>query len=101
MTEITRTLTVTWDDPMPVAQAARGTDSGLAFLQRIVSGALPQPPIACLMNFRLSEVSEGKAVFTCVPDEYHYNPIGVVHGGLAATLLDSAMACAVHTTLLG
>jgi uncharacterized protein (TIGR00369 family) len=51
------------------------------------------------MNFKLDEVSEGHAVFTVEPDEYHYNPIGVVHGGLAATLLDSAMGCAVHSAL--
>ena len=52
-----------------------------------------------LMNFSLIEVGEGHAVFAVEPAEYHYNPIGVVHGGLAATLLDSAMGCAVHSTL--
>jgi uncharacterized protein (TIGR00369 family) len=51
------------------------------------------------MNFQIAELSEGRAVFTVEPAEYHYNPIGVVHGGLAATLLDSAMGCAVHSTL--
>jgi uncharacterized protein (TIGR00369 family) len=51
------------------------------------------------MNFGLAELEEGRAVFTVEPAEYHYNPIGVVHGGLAATLLDSAMGCAVHSTL--
>ena len=51
------------------------------------------------MNFRISELSEGRAVFVVEPAEYHYNPIGVVHGGVAATLLDSAMGCAVHSTL--
>lgn len=71
----------------------------MEYLQKIVSGELPPPPIAALMNFRLAELSEGHAVFTVEPAEYHYNPIGVVHGGLAATLLDSAMGCAVHSTL--
>ncbi len=47
----------------------------------------------------VSEVSEGRVIFTCVPHEWHYNPIGVVHGGLAATLLDSAMGCCVQTML--
>lgn len=51
------------------------------------------------MNFRISELSEGRAVFTVEPAEYHYNPLGVVHGGVTATLLDSAMGCAVHSTL--
>ena len=51
------------------------------------------------MNFNLAELEEGRAVFTVEPAEYHYNPIGVVHGGVAATLLDSAMGCAVHSVL--
>lgn len=73
--------------------------SGLEFLQRIVSGDLAPPPFAALLNFDLVEVSEGHAAFAVNPAEYHYNPIGVVHGGLAATLLDSAMGCAVHSML--
>jgi uncharacterized protein (TIGR00369 family) len=51
------------------------------------------------MGMRFVEIEEGRAVFACEPAEYHYNPLGVVHGGLAATLLDSAMGCAVHSTL--
>jgi uncharacterized protein (TIGR00369 family) len=51
------------------------------------------------MNLELEEVEEGRVVFSLQPDEYHYNPIGVVHGGVAATLLDSAMGCAVHSML--
>ena len=93
-----RTRTVTWEDPRDLAKAAQGL-SGLDYLQKIVSGELPPPPIGVLINFRISELSEGHAVFTVEPAEYHYNPIGVVHGGVAATLLDSAMGCAVHSTL--
>ncbi len=93
-----RTRTFTWEDPRALADAARGL-SGLEFLRRVASGELPRPPISALMNFGLAELSEGRAVFTVEPAEYHYNPIGVVHGGLAATLLDSAMGCAVHSTL--
>jgi len=89
---------VTWEDPRPLAEAGHGV-SGLEFLQRIVRGELPAPPFARLLNFDLVEVSEGHAVFAVDPEEYHYNPIGVVHGGLAATLLDSAMGCAVHSKL--
>jgi uncharacterized protein (TIGR00369 family) len=73
--------------------------SGLDFMRAIASGDVEQPPIARLLGFGVIEVGEGRAVFTADPGEQHYNPIGVVHGGLAATLLDSAMGCAVHTTL--
>ncbi len=94
----TRTRTFTWEDPRAAVEAGRGL-SGLEYLQKIVAGELPRPPISALMNFGLSELSAGRAVFTVEPEEYHYNPIGVVHGGLAATLLDSAMGCAVHSML--
>ena len=93
-----RTRTVSWEDPHALAEAARGL-SGLEYLRKMVAGELPRPPISALMNFGLTELGEGRAVFTAEPAEYHYNPIGVFHGGLAATLLDSAMGCAVHTTL--
>jgi uncharacterized protein (TIGR00369 family) len=96
--ETTRTRTITWEDPMPSAQAVR-TMSGLEYLRALQAGELPPPPIAVLMGMQLAEVSEGHAIFTAEPAEYHYNPIGVVHGGLAATLLDSAMGCAVQSTL--
>ncbi|HEX8176211.1 MAG TPA: PaaI family thioesterase [Pyrinomonadaceae bacterium] len=94
----TRTRTITWEDPRALAEAGRKL-SGLEYLQKIVTGELPRPPIGSLMNFNIAELSEGRAVFTVEPAEYHYNPIGVVHGGLAATLLDSAMGCAVHSML--
>ena len=73
--------------------------SGAAFLRAIAEGRLPPPPIASLMAFDIEEVGEGRVVFAVEPQEFHYNPIGVVHGGLAATLLDSAMGCAVHSML--
>jgi len=93
-----RTRTYSWQDPR--ASAAKiGEMSGLEFLRAIAAGQLPGPPIAHTLGFTLSEVSEGLAVFTVEPKEFHYNPIGVVHGGLAATLLDSCMACAIQTTL--
>jgi len=93
-----RKLTITWEDPRALAEAGRGL-SGLEYLKKIASGELPRPPIGALMGFGLAEIGEGTAVFTVEPAEYHYNPIGVVHGGVAATLLDSAMGCAVHSTL--
>jgi uncharacterized protein (TIGR00369 family) len=73
--------------------------NGLDFLRAIASGDVPGAPIAELMGFEPVEAEEGRVVFACVPGERHYNPIGSVHGGLAATLLDSAMGCAVHSTL--
>lgn len=93
-----RSRTVSWQDPYVLAKAGRDL-SGLEYLSKIVAGELPPPPIGALMDFRISELSAGRAVFTVTPAEYHYNPIGVVHGGVAATLLDSAMGCAVHSTL--
>ena len=93
-----RSRTITWEDP--VATAARADEmSGLDYVKAIGAGEVPPPPIALLMDFRPVEVEEGRVVFAVTPAEFHYNPIGVVHGGLAATLLDSAMGCAVQTTL--
>lgn len=73
--------------------------SGLELLQRAIAGEFPPPPIAKLMDIRLTEVARGRAIFTGTPQEFHYNPLGTVHGGYGATLLDSAMGCAVHSTL--
>jgi uncharacterized protein (TIGR00369 family) len=72
---------------------------GLSFLRGVVEGSQPSPPMAETLGFALVEVAEGRAVFESEPAFRHYNPIGVVHGGFAATLLDSALGCAVHTTL--
>lgn len=91
-----RALSVTWEDPAALAEAGR-TMSGIEFLRAIRDARLPPPPIAQLLGFRLVEVEPGRAVFEVQPAEQHYNPIGVVHGGLAMTLLDSAMGCAVQT----
>ncbi len=73
--------------------------SGLDYLQAIAAGELPAAPIADLLGIRLDRVAHGRVVFSGVPDSRHYNPIGVVHGGYSATLLDSAMGCAVHAAL--
>jgi uncharacterized protein (TIGR00369 family) len=71
--------------------------SGLELLQGMIDGRYPGPPIAELLDFDLAELAPGRAVFTGRPGRKHYNPSGSVHGGYAATLLDSAMGCAVHT----
>jgi len=93
-----RTRTFTWSDPAGVGKAGLSM-AGVDFIRAIAERRLPPPPIANLMDFDIVEVGEGRVVFAVVPQEFHYNPIGVVHGGLAATLLDSAMGCAVHTLL--
>ena len=65
----------------------------------MMSGELPPPAMATTLGFALRECEVGRAVFACVPQVSHLNPLGTVHGGLAATLLDSCLGCAVHTTL--
>jgi uncharacterized protein (TIGR00369 family) len=92
-----RTRTHSWQDAAPMAQVAR-TVPGLDFLRRVVAGEFAAP-IAETLGYALIEVDEGRAVFGLQPQEFHYNPIGSVHGGIYCTLLDSAMACAVHSTL--
>jgi uncharacterized protein (TIGR00369 family) len=72
---------------------------GLEVMRLIAAGQLPPPPIAALLGMNVEEVSDGQVTFTLEPDARMLNPIGSVHGGIAATLLDSAMGCAVHTTL--
>jgi uncharacterized protein (TIGR00369 family) len=96
--ETTRSRTLVWQDPLPTA-AAGATMAGIEYMEAIVAGEVPPPPIAVTMRFGPVAVEEGRAVFAGDPGEEHYNPIGVVHGGYAATLLDSALGCAVHTTL--
>ena len=84
----------------PQALAERGLElSGLEYVHAIFEGRLPPPPIAVLMGFRGVEARPGEVVFEMEPGPQHYNPIGSVHGGVALTLLDSAMSCAVHTLL--
>jgi len=93
-----RSLEVTWQDPVELAKVARSM-AGIEFLRAMRDGKLPPPPIAALLGFTLVEVEPGRAVFEVTPGERHYNPIGVVHGGLAMTLLDSAMGCSVQTQM--
>jgi uncharacterized protein (TIGR00369 family) len=93
-----RSKVVTWHDPAPTT--ARGLSmAGIDYLQAMVDGTLPGPPIAGLMEFTMASAEPGKVVFTCRPDESAFNPIGAVHGGLVCTLLDSVAGCALHSTL--
>jgi uncharacterized protein (TIGR00369 family) len=87
-----------WDDPLLTASAARDVD-GLTFLRLLAAGEVPPAPIATTLGMTVLEVAEGRVVFGIEPAEYHFNPIGSVHGGVFATLLDSACGCAVHSLL--
>ncbi|MFC5502911.1 PaaI family thioesterase [Lysinimonas soli] len=91
-------LTVTWNDPGPALALVR-TVSGLDYLRGIAAGELPAPPIAQLLGMRIGRVLDGEVDFTLEPHPSHYNPIGVVHGGVLSTVLDTVTGCAVHSTL--
>lgn len=93
-----RSRTYEWQDPAVVLHAAKSM-SGMDFLRAMIDGRVPHPPISATLGFVLHEADEGRAVFLMTPGEEHYNPIGGVHGGVYATLLDSAAGCAVHSTL--
>lgn len=89
---------VVWHDPRPTAAVGLQM-SGLDYLTAMAEGKLPTSPIAKLMNIEGVSASDGEVHFRCTPDESTYNPLGLVHGGLLCTLLDSVAGCAVHTTL--
>jgi uncharacterized protein (TIGR00369 family) len=89
---------VTWEDPLVGAALARDL-SGLDYLAGIAEGRIPSPPIAALLGMSIAEVKPGQVTFGLDVGEHLYNPIGSVHGGVFCTLLDSAMGCAVHTSL--
>ena len=93
-----RSRTVTWHDPLRSASAGLSLP-GLDYLQAMVEGRIPPPPISSLVQMELVSAEHGRVEFACTPDESAYNPIGVVHGGLVCTLLDSVAGCAVHSTL--
>jgi uncharacterized protein (TIGR00369 family) len=93
-----RERTYTWENPAISGDAAR-TLAGTDFLGAIADGTLPPPPLAATLGFSVVAIEPGRAVFEFTPAEYHYNPIGSVHGGVCATMCDSACGCAVHSML--
>jgi uncharacterized protein (TIGR00369 family) len=93
-----RDKTITWQDPRPQASQAL-TMSGLDYLNAMIGGSIPAPPIASHIDLEMIEATAGAVVMAATPDESHYNPIGSVHGGFVATLLDSVCGCAVQSTL--
>ncbi|HEY2195675.1 MAG TPA: PaaI family thioesterase [Actinomycetospora sp.] len=95
---VVRERSYRWEDPRALAEQAPRR-SGLAFLEAIRDGELPPPPIMATIGAGVESVEQGRVVFVLEPAEYHYNPIGSVHGGVFATLLDSSCGCAVQSTL--
>ena len=94
----TRTRTHAWEDPAPML-AAFGERSGLDLLLAMGSGEVPLPPFASTVGLEAVSAEPGRVVFSLVPGEHHLNPLGSMHGGVIATLLDTCAGCAVHSTL--
>lgn len=91
-------MTVTWTDPAE-ALPSLATLAGIDYLQRVRDGRLPAPPIVRVFGMRFDEIEDGRFSVTCDPREAFFNPLGTVHGGLACTMLDTALGCAAHSTL--
>jgi len=94
-----RTRTFEWSDPAAYGPAVAGGATGLELLRAMVAGELPPPPVIQLIGAGGLTVEEGRVSISLEPQEFHYNPLGTVHGGVISTLLDTAAACSVHSTL--
>lgn len=92
----THSRTTSWIDPHAVPPADDALD-GRELLEATIRGETPPPPISATLDYRISEVGDGMAVVTCEPGEHHLNPFKIVHGGLAAALIDTAAGCAIST----
>jgi uncharacterized protein (TIGR00369 family) len=97
-TQTERSRTYSWSDPAEHAGLI-GKRTGLELLQAMAAGELPAPPVMHLIDMAGMEVEEGSVTVYLMPQEFHYNPLGTVHGGVLSTLLDTAAACSVHSTL--
>jgi uncharacterized protein (TIGR00369 family) len=97
-TQTERTRTYSWSDPAEHASLI-GTRTGLELMRALAGGELPAPPVMHLIDMAGMDVEEGSVTVYLDPREFHYNPLGSVHGGVLSTLLDTAAACSVHTTL--
>jgi uncharacterized protein (TIGR00369 family) len=93
-----RKRTVEWQDPRSGVKSAM-TLSGIEWLRAMAEGKAPAPPLSLLLGFRLTEISEGRVTVSVDPQEFHCNPFSVAHGGLASSIFDSALGCAVQSVL--
>lgn len=93
-----RSRTFTWSDPMAGATQARSM-SGQEYLDAMSAGKIAFPPLLHALDFKVDSVIKGQAIFSFQPQEFHYNPIGTVHGGVITAMLDSAMGCSLHSLL--
>ena len=93
-----RSRTFTWSDPMDGAKKAM-TMSGYEYLQAMGDKRIALPPILHTLDFNVAPIEKGKVTFLFTPQEFHYNPIGTVHGGVISAILDSAMGCSLHSLL--
>lgn len=91
-------IIVEWEEPEYHLEKVIGR-SGLEIMEAYISGELPPPPIARLIQMEIIEVREGYALLSATPERQYLNTLGSIHGGFTATVLDSAMGCAIHTTL--
>jgi uncharacterized protein (TIGR00369 family) len=98
MTASERTKTIQWHDPMNGALKARQMN-GLAYLQAISDGAISYPPLLNVLDFEPVSITRGQAIFSFDPQEFHYNSLGTVHGGVISAILDTAMGCSLHSLL--
>lgn len=93
-----RERTFQWDNPLEGAKQALQM-SGLEYLQAMGDGKIPFPPLLHTLDFKPTHLEKGKVIFSFQPQEFHYNPIGSVHGGVISAILDSAMGCTLHSIL--
>jgi uncharacterized protein (TIGR00369 family) len=94
----TRNRTYNWEDPALLASQANQLN-GLEFLEKMIKAELPFPPLLHTLDFKVSAIHPGRAEFTFQPQEFHFNPLGSVHGGVITAVLDSAMGCTLHSVL--
>lgn len=93
-----RSRTIYWDNPVEGLGQAKEMP-GLAYLNAMSSGQLPLSPLVATLDFKVEQVTRGAVIFSFEPQEFHYNPIGSVHGGVISAILDSAMGCTLHSIL--
>lgn len=98
MSKTNRTRTYEWVNPLETGKKGK-TMSGYDFLNGILQGEIPPPPIAATLDFHPLSLEAGKVIFEFQPQEFHYNPIGSIHGGVISTVLDTVMGCALHSKL--